>query len=277
MFLAAHPQGARGRGRPAATVIGVPYDATASFRRGARFAPAAIRWASQSIESYSPVLDRDLEEVAVVDIGDLPVEHLPAEAMIDEVVRAVGAAAGLPVVLGGVHTVTAGAVRALAARHPALRALILDAHLDLHEEYEGTRWSHASTTCRLMESVRKDRIALLGVRAGTREEFAAGRGLLAAERRLAVDRTLWSQLEGHPVYLSVDIDVVDPSAAPGTGNPEPGGPAAEELLDLLRILAPLRVVGVDVVEVAPPYDASGRTAVLAATLLREALLAWGAA
>lgn len=275
MFLAARsalPPGSS----PAATLLGVPYDRTASFRRGARFAPAEIRRASQSIESYSPLLDRDLEEVALLDAGDLPVEHLPPGDMVEEVARAVGGAAGLPVVLGGTHTVTVGAVRALAARHPGLRVLLLDAHLDLREAYEGTPWSHACTVRRLAEAVGEERIALLGARAGTREEFAAARRLLAAQRTLLVPHALWARLEEGPIYLSVDIDVLDPTAAPGTGNPEPGGPAAEELLALLRTLASLRVVGLDLVEVAPPYDPSTRTCVLAATLVREALLTWTA-
>jgi len=260
--------------RPTATLLGAPYDRTASFRRGARFGPATIRWASQSIESYSPTLDRDLEDVALLDAGDLPVENLPPEVLVEEVSHAVGAATGLPALLGGEHTVTVGAVRALAARHPDLHVLTLDAHLDLREEYDGTRWSHACTTRRLIDVVGEQRIAVLGVRSGTRQEFAAARGLLAAERRLTLDHELWSRLEGRPLYVSVDIDVVDPAFAPGTGTPEPGGPSTGDLLDLLRVLAPLRVVGLDVVEVAPPYDPSGQTAVLAAMIVREALLTW---
>jgi len=260
--------------RPTATLLGAPYDRTASFRRGARFGPATIRWTSQSIESYSPTLDRDLEELALLDAGDLPVENLPPEVLVEEVSHAVGAATGLPVLLGGEHTVTVGAVRALAARHPDLHVLTLDAHLDLREEYDGTRWSHACTTRRLIDVVGEQRIAVLGVRSGTRQEVAAARGLLAAERRLTLDHELWSRLEGRPLYVSVDIDVVDPAFAPGTGTPEPGGPSTGDLLDLLRVLAPLRVVGLDVVEVAPPYDPSGQTAVLAAMIVREALLTW---
>lgn len=273
MFLAARPHTAS---LPfAATLLGVPYDRTASFRSGARFGPAAIRWASQSIESYSPVLDRDLEEVVFTDRGDLEVEHLSPEVMVDTVAREVASVAGLPVLLGGEHTVTVGAVRALAARHPDLRVLVLDAHLDLREEYEGSRWSHACATRRLVDATGWERVAALGIRSGTREEFETARALLAVERRLRVGGEVWSRLEGLPLYLSIDIDVLDPSAAPGTGNPEPGGPSAADLFDLLRVLRPLRIVGIDVVEVAPPYDPSGRTAVLAALVIREALLTWG--
>ena len=274
MFLAARATLPAGT-VPAATIVGVPYDRTA-FRRGARFAPGAIRWASQSIESYSPTLDRDLEELAIHDAGDLRVEQLPADVMLESVSRAVGDAAGCPILLGGEHTVTVGAVRVLAARHSDLHVIVLDAHLDLRREYEGTRWSHACTTRRLVELIGPQRIAVLGARSGTREEYAAARDLLATERRLAPGRELRTRLQDRPLYLSVDIDVLDPAFAPGTGNPESAGPTAEQLFDLLRMLAPLSIVGMDLVEVAPPYDPSGRTAVLAATFLREAILTWAA-
>lgn len=278
MFLGARSS-TSAPGAAAAVILGAPYDRTSSFRRGARFGPAAIRWASQSIESYSPILDRDLEGLPLIDRGDLDLEALPPEAMV-EVVRSavsdIAAGGGLPVLLGGDHTVSVGAVRALAAHHLALRVLILDAHLDLREEYDGSPWSHATVTRRIIDLVPPDRVALLGVRSGTREEFAGARALLAAQPDFSIPRDLWAALEGGPLYLSVDIDVVDPSAAPGVGNPEPGGPTSPEILDMLRVLAPLHIIGVDIVEVSPPYDPSGRTAVLAAMIIREALLTWAA-
>lgn len=278
MFLGARSS-TSAPGAAAAVILGAPYDGTSSFRRGTRFGPAAIRWASQSIESYSPILDRDLQELPLIDRGDLDLEALPPEAMV-EVVRSavtdIAAGGGLPVLLGGDHSVSVGAVRALAAHDPALSVLILDAHLDLREEYDGSPWSHATVTRRILDLVPPDRVALLGVRSGTREEFAGARALLAAQPGFSIPRDLWASLEGGPLYLSVDIDVVDPSAAPGVGNPEPGGPTAQEVLEVLRVLAPLGVVGVDVVEVSPPYDPSGRTAVLAAMVIREALLTWAA-
>lgn len=291
MFLAARPAGdadatsrglapsggaePSGRGwPPAATILGVPYDRTTSFRRGARDGPAAVRWASHSIESYSPVLGRDLEELALVDAGDLDVALRSPEAMVEAVAAAVAAAQGLPVVLGGDHTVSVGAVRALAARHPDLGVVVLDAHLDLRDAYEGERWSHATTVRRLAETVGWSRLGVLGVRAGTRQEFADAAGLAFAERRLHLPPGAWTRLEGRPLYLSIDIDALDPADAPGTGNPEPAGPRAQDLLDLLRVLAPLHVVGLDMVEVAPAYDPSGQTAVVAATVVREAILTW---
>ncbi len=264
-------------GAAGAVILGAPYDRASSFRRGARFGPAAIRWASQSMESYSPILDRDLEDIFFIDRGDLDVERLPPEAMVGVVQTAVGAVVAdghLPVLLGGDHAVSVGAVRAVASRYRDLRTLILDAHLDLREKYEGSRWSHATVARRILEVIGPDRLIVLGARSGTREEFAAAGSLRAAQPHLHLSPDLWSVLEEGPLYLSLDIDVVDPSAAPGVGNPEAGGPPAADLLDLVRLLAPLRVVGMDLVELSPPFDPAGSTAVLAATIVREVLLTW---
>src|SRR3990170_8732246 len=165
-FLSARPHP-----RPSAVIIGAPYDATATHRRGARLAPAAIRWASDSIETYSPAQERDLEDVALADTGDLDLTGLGPEAMVARVREAVAAAPGLPLVIGGEHTVTVGAVSALADRHPGLAVVVLDAHLDLRDEIEGQRYSHATTIRRIADRIGVERIAALGVRSGTREEW----------------------------------------------------------------------------------------------------------
>ncbi len=269
-FLASRQQRA-----PAVAIVGAPYDATSSFRAGSRHAPAAIRWASQSIETYSPILDRDLETVALTDLGDLDLGDGPPEAAIDAV-RARVTALGdetLPLILGGEHTVTLGAVQALHARHPDLVVLQLDAHTDLRDEYDGRRYSHATVMRRVLETVGSGSIVQLGIRAGTREEFALARTAARhSTPRVELPTAVWTWLEGRPLYVTVDIDVLDPSEAPGTGNPEAEGPSAAEVLSLLRRLTPLHLVGIDLVEVSPPLDPSGRTAVLAAILLREMIL-----
>lgn len=274
---------ARAHAHPAAVLLGVPYDATATFRPGSRLAPGVVRWASQSIETFSPVLRRDLEDVALADAGDLEVEGLAPEAMVDAVAARIGAlreavlpappGEGLPVLIGGEHTVALGAVRALLRRHPDLAVVHLDAHTDLREEYEGRRLSHATVMRRVLDLIPKDRIVAAGIRAGTREELALAGTLRSAAPNLALPSPVWTWLQGRPVYVTIDIDAVDPADAPGTGNPEPEGIPAAELLRFVRRLGELRVVGLDLVEVAPPYDPSGRTAVLAATILREAILA----
>lgn len=267
--------GAAAHVQPAAVLIGVPYDATATFRRGCALAPAAIRWASQSIETYSPILMRDLEDLRYADRGDLDVGHANPEEMVETVRAAVaGIGAGvLPVLLGGEHTITLGAVRALRDRHPDLAVLQLDAHTDLREEYEGRRLSHATVMRRVADLVPPERIVALGLRAGTRQEFAFLERYRAWSPRLSVTSDVWTWLRPRPIYVTLDIDVLDPSDAPGTGNPEPEGANAGDLLRFIRLLGDLPVVGVDLVEVSPPFDPSGRTGVLAAMVIREILLA----
>lgn len=257
-----------------AVLLGVPYDATATFRRGSALAPAAIRWASESIETYSRVLRRDLEELRFADQGDLDVAGMTPEAMVETVRAAVGRlpAGALPVLVGGEHTLTVGAVSALAERHPNMAVLQIDAHTDLRDEYEGRPLSHATVMRRIMDVVPAERIVALGLRAGTRAEFEQIRQYRAAAPRLGISSEVWTYLADRPAYVTIDIDAVDPADAPGTGNPEPEGLPAGDLLRFVRRLGDLRVVGMDLVEVSPPYDPSGRTAVLAAVILREALL-----
>lgn len=263
--------------RPQVAILGVPYDATETFRRGARLAPGVIRWASWSIESYSPVLHRDLEDLPLRDLGDLELPDAPEE-MVESVMQALLALPEgcLPLLLGGEHTITLGAVRALARRHPSLAVLHLDAHLDMRDRYEGRHLSHATVMRRLVEEF-PGSLVQLGVRSGIPEEFEAARRLcLWSSPELVLPPSIHEALRGRPVYVTVDIDVLDPACAPGTGNPEPEGPSSQELLRFLRQLRSLHVVGVDVVEVSPPYDPSGVTAILAAKVAREAILCFAA-
>jgi agmatinase len=266
-FLAARAPGTVPGSVP--TIVGVPYDTTSSFRKGSRWGPAAIRRASESIETYSPLIDRDLEDVPFVDGGDLDLGGLEPPAMVRAVRRHLGP--GLPFLLGGEHTITLGAVQALVARHHDLAVIQWDAHTDLRAAYEGREIGHATVMRRILDGGCP--LVQLGIRAGTREEFS-----LARERSLHVSRgvslpaPLLDALRPRPLYLSVDIDVLDPSVAPGTGNPEPDGATYAELLEGLRTLGGHHIVGVDLVEVAPPWDPGGRTAVIAATLVREMLL-----
>jgi len=267
--------GAAAPAHPAAAIVGVPYDNSSTFRRGSALAPQAIRWASQSIETYSPVLRRDLDSLPFADHGDLDLGGLSPEAMVEAVRSRVAGfdRSTLPVLLGGEHTLTLGAVRALQDHHGDLAVLQLDAHTDLRDKYEGRRLSHATVMRRISEVIPLQQIVALGIRAGTRDEFALAERYRAATPTLAVTSQLWTWLQEHPVYVTIDIDAVDPRDAPGTGNPEPDGLSAGTLLTFVRRLGDLRVVGLDLVEVSPPYDPSGRTAVLAAVILREALLA----
>jgi len=267
--------GARSTAHPAVVVAGVPYDATSTFRNGSRHAPAAIRWASQSIETYSPILGRDLVDVVYADVGDIDTADLRPDQMVDAVKALVGniAPASLPILLGGEHTIALGAVQALHHTHPDLAFVQIDAHTDLREEYEGQRLSHATVTRRILDVLTPQSVVQLGIRAGTREEFELAGRLRHSAARIDLPAPTWGWLEQRPAYVSIDIDAIDPADAPGTGNPEPAGIPARDLLAFVRRLGVLRVVGLDVVEVSPPYDPSGRTAVLAATIVREAILA----
>jgi len=266
--------GAREHAQPRVLIVGAPFDRTSSFRSGSRHAPAAIRWASQSIETYSPVLRTGLEDAAVADGGDLELEHLTPEAAVDRVAERVGGMVGtIPLLIGGEHTITLGAVRSLAARYPDLAVLQVDAHADLRDAYEGRRICHATVMRRVLDRVPADRVVAVGIRAGTREEFALAETLRSVSRGLNIPADVWTWLQRSHVYITIDIDAVDPADAPGTGNPEPEGIASGELLAFVRRLRDLHVVGCDLVEVSPPFDPSGRTAVLAAVLIRECVLA----
>lgn len=259
-------------------LFGAPFDSTTSYRPGARFGSAAIRHESFGIETYSPYLDRDLVDCAIHDAGDLELPFGapdPALKMIETEAARILAAGKVPVLLGGEHLITLGAVRAAHARHPDLHILHFDAHADLRADYLGNPLSHACVMRRCHDLLGDGRIFQFGIRSGTKEEFAfQGAGRVRAERFAA--KTLPSIVlpPQTPVYLTVDLDVLDPAEFPGTGTPEAGGLAFETLRGVLMdVFARFNVVAFDLVELAPALDASGRSTALACKLLRECLLA----
>ena len=265
---------------PSADVVlfGAPYDSTTSFRPGTRFGPAAMRSESFGIETYSPYQDRDLEEIRVHDAGDLELPFgAPNRAldMIEEKAAAIFADGKVPFLLGGEHLVTLGSVRAAAKRFPDLRILHFDAHADLREDYLGVALSHACVIRRCHDILGDGRIWQFGIRSGTREEFAFMKaGHVVTEPFTLKTLPQVSFPEETPVYLTVDMDVLDPSEFPGTGTQEAGGLRFCELLSALtEILSRFRVVALDNVELSPPLDPSGRSTALACKLLREELLA----
>ena len=259
-------------------LFGAPYDSTTSFRPGTRFGPAAMRSESFGIETYSPYQDRDLEDVRVHDAGDLELPFgAPDRAldMIEEKAAAILADGKVPFLLGGEHLVTLGSVRAAAKRFPDLRILHFDAHADLREDYLGVTLSHACVIRRCHDLLGDGRIWQFGIRSGTREEFAFMReGHVVTEPFTLKTLSQVSFPEGTPVYLTVDMAVLDPSEFPGTGTQEAGGVRFTELLATLRdVLARFHVVALDNVELSPPLDPTGRSTALACKLLREELLA----
>lgn len=262
-------------------VFGIPFEGRVNLRKGADAGPRDVRVASDSIETYSPVLRRDLEDLALADIGDceLPDGASPREQL--DAARAQIAAwwrPGLiPFMLGGDHTSTVAVIEALHPAFPDLQVLQLDAHPDTREEFLGERFNYASAMARVMDVVGEDRVWQVGMRTGSREEYERERPHVFPAHEIhpveAVRRVL-PALAGHPLYVTIDVDVLDPSEAPGTGSPEPGGLRVPELLEIVRMLAGQRIVGADLVEVAHAWDPSGRTGIAASWVIREAMLAW---
>ena len=252
-----------------------------NLRKGAFRGPQDLRLASDSIETYSAVLGRDLEDLALADVGDceLPAGASPREALARarEAIGAVWAPDCRLVMLGGDHTATLPVVEVIAAAYSDLKVLQLDAHPDTREAFLGERYCYASAMARVMDVIGEERVYQVGVRTGSREEFErrCPHFFPATEidPRDAVLRIL-PELRSSPLYVTVDIDVLDPSEAPGTGSPEPGGLRVPELIDLLRLLGECPVVGMDLVEVAHSHDPSGRTGIVGAWVLREAILTW---
>lgn len=258
-----------------AVLLGLPLEATGCGRAGAKEGPAAIRQASQFLEEYSLSLRADFREVGVYDALDLPLPPgnlLGAlKAIEDEAGRILGT--GLPLLaLGGEHLVTLPLVRAALARYPDLRVLQLDAHADLADQYEGEPLTHATVMRRVADEVGPGRLIQAGIRSATREEaaFAEANTVWLDPRTPAGLKNTRRALKGHPVYLTIDIDVLDPAFAPGVSCPEPAGWTTAEALGALSTLADLDVVAFDLVEVCPPADAAGVTAVAAAKILRDA-------
>ena len=262
-----------------AVLFGAPFDGTTSFRPGTRFGPQDIRAESDGIETYSPYQNKDLEDLAIFDSGDLILPFGNTEAvlaMIEERTQGILDAGKMPVMLGGEHLVTLGAVRAMVKKYPDLHIIHFDAHADLREEYLGERLSHATVLRRSWDLLGDGRIHQFGIRSGERSEFE-----FALEHTdfhpfnvkdvLDVVLALGDKV---PVYVTLDLDVLDPSLFCGTGTPEAGGIFFQDLEEALLALEALNVVGFDMNELSPHYDASGVSTAVACKVLREMLLAY---
>jgi agmatinase len=259
-------------------LFGAPFDSTTSYRPGARFASSAIRAESIGIETYSLYQMADLEDFKIFDAGDLELPFGNAGKALDTVEAFCGKVQDdgkMPVMIGGEHLLTFGAVRAAAERHPSLRVIHFDAHADLRRDYMGESLSHAAVMRRVWDLLGDGRIYQFGIRSGTKEEFDWAAARVRTE--LFTLRGIDSCAEAvcsYPVYISVDLDVIDPSEFPGTGTPEAGGVSFKDLLDALLCLRGLNVVGFDICELAPHYDVSGISTALACKILREMLIAY---
>ncbi|MBS7620952.1 agmatinase [Candidatus Bathyarchaeota archaeon] len=263
-------------------VLGVPFDVTSTYRTGARFGPYAIREASLNIETYSFRSCIDVENLRIHDLGDLHISTDTEQTLerLAKVIKEILEAGKIPVTIGGEHTVTLGVLKGFGNKASKTAVLSFDAHLDLRDEFMGLKVSHATFMRRLNEQLKLTKILEVGTRAVCKEELdyakkagiefittqqiindGAGQALKLLKQKLADVKS---------VYVSVDMDVLDPAYAPAVQNPEPDGLESHTLLDILCSVCDRRIIGFDVVEIAPNYD-TGLSAIHAAKVIFEVL------
>lgn len=259
-------------------VFGAPFDGTTSYRPGTRFASNAIRLESDAgMETYSPYLDKDLVDFPLHDAGDLDLQLGNRDKILEDIenfTRSLVELDKTPFMIGGEHLVTYPAVKAVHEKHEDLVIIHLDAHTDLREEYLGEKLSHATVMKRVWDLVGDGRIHQFGIRSGEKREFEwAKEHTLLTKFDLEGFHKLPDLIGDRPVYITVDLDVFDPSVFPGTGTPEAGGISFKEFLGTLKVLEKLNIVGGDMVELSPHYDPSGASTLVACKVLREMVLA----
>ena len=255
-------------------IFGIPYDRTVCYRPGARFGPGAIREASWGIETYSPVLEKDVVDVKMCDLHDISLFG-SAEDIFNDITSVSEEIVGKGkkiFAFGGEHSVTYPIVRGIKNILGDVAVIQFDAHCDLRDEYLGDRFSHACVMRRCYETTRS--IYQFGIRSGEREEWEFAKNTKLSMKMMGKEDTDKIAEEGKPVYVTIDMDILDPAFAPGVGTPEPCGFSTQELLSSLYNLRKIRdsIVGFDVVELSPVYDSGGITAVAAAKIVREMVL-----
>lgn len=260
-------------------LFGAPFDSTTSFRPGARFGSAAMRHESFGLETYSPYQDKDLTDYQVFDSGDLELCFGSAESALAEIedrTRTILKDGKLPLMMGGEHLVTLGALSAVWEKYPRVHIIHFDAHADLRNDYLGANLSHACVLRRCHDLLGDGRIHQFCIRSGEKTEFTF------AKEHTDMHKFDFSGLAelveelteaGTPVYFTIDLDCLDPSVFPGTGTPEAGGVTFPQLLQAILLVARTNVVGADVNELAPMLDTSGVSTATACKVLRELLLA----
>ena len=255
-------------------IFGVPFDATSTYRIGSRFAPNAIREAFQNIEIYSKRLGKDLEDINIRDLGNLikvgDINEM--NKMVEEVTREIITNNKIPAILGGDHSLTNGSVRAI----NNCTLVVFDAHLDCRDEFEGLKISHATFLRRLYEDGFIANLVHIGSRAATKDEWDFVNKdditIIDMEKIYNLNTGLKQFKDAlsssNDIYVSIDLDVIDPAFAPGVGNPEANGMSTREILEFIYCLDNFNLKGFDIVELIPAYD-NGSTSVLAARLLSE--------
>ena len=258
-------------------LFGAPFESTTSFRPGTRFASKAMRSESFGIETYSPYQDGDLEDFAVFDSGDLELPFGNTQRVLDQIEEHTAEIlkdGKIPCMIGGEHLVTLGAMRAVVKQYPDVHVIHFDAHADLREDYLEERFSHATVLHRVWDLVGDGKIFQFGIRSGDRSEFVWAKDHVFTNKfNFHGLKEIVNQLQGKPVYFTLDLDVLDPSVFPGTGTPEAGGVSFQELLEAMIQVSHLNIVGFDVNELSPVYDQSGSSTAMACKVLRELLIA----
>ena len=259
-------------------IFGAPFDGTTSYRPGTRFAAAAMRNESIGIETYSPYQDRDLEDYNIFDGGDLEfVFGNPAKniVIIKEYAAGLLKDNKIPAMIGGEHLVTLGAVQAVAEKYNDLHIIHFDAHADLRDDYLGEKLSHATVLHRVWDIVGDNKIFQFGIRSGEKGEFEFAKNHTYMNKfdMKTLDEVI-AKLKNKPVYITIDLDVLDSSVFPGTGTPEAGGITFKELINAIMLFQNLEnIVAFDINELSPMLDASGASTACACKVLREMLLA----
>lgn len=259
-------------------MFGSPFDGTTTFRPGTRFATQHIRPDSYGLETYSPHQDLDLEDYQIADVGDLELpfgDKMRALDMIHEMTETIVKDNKKPLMVGGEHLVSYGSIKALYEKYPDLHVIQLDAHTDLRTDYMGEAFSHSSVIARCHDFLGDGRIFQFGIRSGLKSEFAWAKEGHTHLQKFNFEglADVICSLKDKPVYLTIDLDVLDPSVFPGTGTPEPGGVTYKDLLDALSEIAKHNnLVAADIVELSPQYDVSGASTAVACKTIREVAL-----
>lgn len=278
VFIKSHPNYEESK----AVLYGMPMDWTVSYRPGSRFGPNKIREVSIGLEEYSPYLDRELEDVKFFDAGDIPLPFGNPEKSLLEIetyVHTLLKDDKIPMGMGGEHLVSLPVMKAVASKYDDLAIIHFDAHTDLRENYEGEEYSHSTPIRKIADHIGPTNVYSFGIRSGMKEEFewAKEQGMhISKFEVLEPLKEILPTLEGRNVYVTIDMDVLDPAHAPGTGTVDAGGITSRELLASIHAIAAsgVNVVGFDLVELAPVYDHSDQTANTASKLIREMILGW---
>ena len=257
-------------------VFGAPYDGTASYRPGSRFGPEAIRSNMDGFETYSPYQDKDMADYAFCDVGDIIFPFGNTQkvlSMIKSETKSILEDCKKTVVLGGEHLISLPVIESYIEKYPDMHIVHFDAHADLRDDYLGEKLSHATVMRRTYEKLGSGKLWQFGIRSGTKDEFEFAREHTHMCRfELCKMEKAVKAIDGAPVYVTIDLDVLDPSVFRGTGTPEPGGVMFTELLEALLDMEGMNIVGADIVELAPDYDGSGASTAAACKVLREMLL-----